>query len=44
LEDSREFRSLAYKWLEQLRRERCFVGGDNIVLRKSMFDECDDDR
>ena len=35
---SREYRSIAYRWLDELRIKQCLPG--RIVLRKSYFEDC----
>ncbi|CAI2169780.1 17933_t:CDS:2, partial [Funneliformis geosporum] len=40
---SAKFRNIAYKWLEQLKKEGC-LGYTDIILRRSAFDECQGER
>lgn len=39
---SREYRSAAYRWLEELRRENCLPG--HVILRRSYFEDCRGER
>ncbi|RIB21673.1 HAUS augmin-like complex subunit 6 N-terminus-domain-containing protein [Gigaspora rosea] len=43
LPSSLQFRTVAYKWLDQLKKEGC-LGNTDIVLRRSLFDECQGER
>ncbi|CAG8493146.1 24863_t:CDS:2, partial [Dentiscutata erythropus] len=43
LPSSLRFRTVAYKWLDQLKKDGCF-GNADIVLRRTLFDECQGER
>ncbi|CAG8639173.1 3779_t:CDS:2, partial [Paraglomus brasilianum] len=43
LGQSKEFRNVAFKWLEQLRKDGC-LGNNDLVMRRSFFDECQGER
>ncbi|CAG8683231.1 15333_t:CDS:2, partial [Cetraspora pellucida] len=43
LPSSLHFRTVAYKWLDQLKKDGC-LGNMDIVLRRTLFDECQGER